>query len=92
MRSLARSDTVTGLVLSAFLVAGAAWALHAIDVHAKEHGHHRPGACVDMEGPHGQDRDRGGEGQDGCGGHGPFFATASLSDAVRRGRKGSDTP
>lgn len=92
MRSLARSDTLTGLIVSAVLVAGAASALHAIDVHTKEHGHDVARAACDVEGAQHRDGECGREGQHGCGGHASFFATARLSDAVRRDRNGSDTP
>lgn len=79
MRSLSRSDTVAGLVISAALVAGGAFVLHVIDVHAKEHGHDGTTPLLDVEQAHGAEAKPRREVEQGGGGHGFFFARGSLS-------------
>ena len=88
MRSLPRSDTWLGLAVAAGLVAAAGWAAVVIDRHAEQHGHGAPLALIDVERAQRLQRDVGGQG----GGvvHASFFATGSVSDAVRRGGTESD--
>ena len=88
MRSFPRSDTWLGLAVAAGLVAAAGWAAVVIDRHAEQHGHGAPLALIDVELAQRLQRDVGGQG----GGvvHASFFATGSVSDAVRRGGTESD--
>lgn len=91
MRSrLTLGDSLLGGIIAMALVAGAGFVLWTLDRHAEEHGHDRPFANVGAVRAERPEARADGEGQDG--GHAVFFATASLSDAVRRGRNGSDTP
>ena len=90
MRSLPRSDTWLGLVVAAGLVAAAGWAAVVVDRHAEQHGHCAPLALIDVERAQRDELHAGGEGVGVGGGHASFFATARVSDAVRRGRNVSD--
>lgn len=82
MRSFLRSDTARGLLVSALLVCAAGAGAVVIDRHAEQHGHCAPLAMIDVELAQRLQRDVGGQG----GGvvHASFFATGSVSDAVRR--------
>ena len=88
MRSFLRSDTARGLLVSALLVCAATAGAVVIDRHAEQHGHCAPLAMIDVELAQRLQRDVGGQG----GGvvHASFFATGSVSDAVRRGGTESD--
>lgn len=63
-----------------------------IDRHLKEHGHDGTTPLLDVEQAHGAEAKPRRKAEQGGGGHASFFATARLSDAVRRRRNGSDTP
>ena len=94
MRSrLTLNDSLTGLLISVAVVAVAAWVLHIIAMHAEEHGHYRTAPLFQAEPVQGAEEDarREGEQGGGGGGHASFFATGSLSDAVRRRRNDSDS-
>ena len=88
MRSRALPDTWTGLLVAGLLVAAAGAGAVVIDRHAEQHGHGAPLALIDVELAQRLQRDVGGQG----GGvvHASFFATGSVSDAVRRGGTESD--
>lgn len=79
MRSLIRSDSVAGLVISALCVATACWVLQVLDRHAKEHGHHGAQAERSVERAHRDEGRRDGEGQDG--GHGRHDAAIQAGGA-----------
>jgi hypothetical protein len=94
MRSrLTLSDTMTGLLISIMLVAAAAWVLEVLHTHAEKHGHDVPAPLFQTEPVHGGDDGAGRKAQHGGGGggHAYFFATGSVSDAVRRCRNDSDS-
>lgn len=66
--------------------------LGIIERHLEEHRHNRTAAVGDVEQVQCAEAQTGGEADQGGGGHASFFATGSVSDAVRRHRNGSDTP
>ena len=85
MRSWLRTGfTLVALLLVLCLVGVAV--LGMIERHLEEHRHHGPAAVVDVEPVHGAEARACGEAEQGGGGHASFFATASVSDAVRRRR------
>lgn len=90
MRSFLRSDTARGLLVSALLVCAAAAGAVVIDRHAEQHGHCAPLALIDVERAQRDEVRAGGRGVCGCACHASFFATASVSDAVRRRRSASE--
>lgn len=94
MRSRLRlNDSLLGLLVSAciVLVVACVWQLSAM--HAKEHGHDGPAPLFQAEPVQGAEENARREGKQGSGGggHASFFATASVSDAVRRRRNDSDS-
>lgn len=82
------TDSMFGLIVATALVCAVGWAAVVIDRHAEQHGHCAPLAMIDVELAQRLQRDVGGQG----GGvvHASFFATGSVSDAVRRGGTESD--
>lgn len=87
------NDSLTGLLISAAVVMVTIWVLHIIAMHAKEHGHDGPAPLFQAEPVQGAEvhARREGEQGSGGGGHASFFATGSVSDAVRRRRNDSDS-
>lgn len=89
MRSLSRSDTVAGLVISAVLVAGGAFVLHVLAVHAKEHGHDGTTPLLDIEQVHGAEAKPRRKAEQGGGGHG-FFSPTGVSQRHSTGLRGDE--
>jgi len=85
------NDSLAGLLISAALVAVAVWVLHIIAMHAEEHGHYRPAPVFQAEPAQGAEAHARREAEQGGGGHASFFATGSVSDAVRRRGNESDS-
>lgn len=84
------NDSLLGLVIAAALVVAGVWVCMVIDRHAEEHGHNRADAMGCVIGADGGEDRPAWEAVDGGGVHAPFFATGSVSDAVRRRRTGWD--
>lgn len=82
MRSRHQLDTWRGLLVAGLLVGAVGAGAVLVDRHAEQHGHCAPLAMIDVELAQRLQRDVGGQG----GGvvHASFFATGSVSDAVRR--------
>lgn len=88
MRSRHSLDSWVGLLVAGLLVGAVGAGAVLVDRHAEQHGHGAPLAMIDVELAQRLQRDVGGQG----GGvvHASFFATGSVSDAVRRGGTESD--
>lgn len=88
--SLRTCFTLAALLLVMFLVGLAV--LGIIERHLEEHRHNRAAAVDNIEQVHCAEAHAGGEADQGGAGHASFFATGSVSDAVRHRRNESDTP